>query len=105
MAYDIHEAKVRESLSPRIHAFTSPGAPARAWTLLRVSQNLCRKRLLDRPNATALRHSLITQAINDGMTTLEVAGMVGTSLAMIDRNYGKLVPDTAKQRLAAVTML
>lgn len=52
-----------------------------------------------------LRHSFISQAITDGMTTLEVARMVGTSLAMIDKHYGHLVGDTARQRLAAVTML
>jgi site-specific recombinase XerD len=51
-----------------------------------------------------LRHSFITQALSDGMTTLEVARLVGTSLAMIDRHYGHLVNDALRERLARVVM-
>lgn len=52
-----------------------------------------------------LRHSFITQAINDGMTTLDVARLCGTSVGMIEKHYGHLVADTARQRLASVKML
>jgi site-specific recombinase XerD len=52
-----------------------------------------------------LRHSFITQALLDGMTTLEVAKMVGTSLAMIDKHYGHLVSTTAQERLAKVQLV
>jgi site-specific recombinase XerD len=52
-----------------------------------------------------LRHSFITQAISDGMTTLEVARLTGTSLMMIDKNYGHLVQDVSMDRLAAVQMV
>jgi integrase len=52
-----------------------------------------------------LRHSFITQAITDGMTTLDVARLCGTSVGMIEKHYGHLVADAARQRLAAVTML
>jgi len=52
-----------------------------------------------------LRHSFITQAITDGMTTLDVARLCGTSVAMIEKHYGHLVASSARKRLAAVTML
>jgi integrase len=52
-----------------------------------------------------LRHSFITQAITSGMTTLEVARLVGTSLVMIEKHYGHLVADAARERLAKVEML
>lgn len=52
-----------------------------------------------------LRHSFITQAISDGMTTLDVARLCGTSVGMIEKHYGHLVADSARERLAAVVML
>ena len=52
-----------------------------------------------------LRHSFITQAITDGMTTLDVARLCGTSVGMIEKHYGHLVASSARSRLAAVTML
>jgi hypothetical protein len=38
----------------------------------------------------------ITQALLDGVSTLEVTKIVGTSLAMIEKHYGHLVADTAR---------
>jgi integrase len=52
-----------------------------------------------------LRHSFITQALLDGVSTLEVSKIVGTSLAMIEKHYGHLVYETARERLARVQML
>jgi integrase len=52
-----------------------------------------------------LRHSFITQAITDGMTTLDVARLCGTSVGMIEKHYGHLVANSARKRLAAVLML
>jgi integrase len=52
-----------------------------------------------------LRHSFITQALMDGMSTLEVARISGTSLAMIERHYGHLVMHAARERLERVTLL
>lgn len=49
-----------------------------------------------------LRHSFITEAITSGMSPLEVARLVGTSLSMIDRHYGHLAAHSARERLAAV---
>jgi integrase len=52
-----------------------------------------------------LRHSFITQALLDGVSTLEVTKIVGTSLAMIEKHYGHLVADTARARLAKVQLV
>jgi integrase len=52
-----------------------------------------------------LRHSWITEALRSGMSTLDVARLTGTSLQMIEKNYGHLVHDSARERLAGVTML
>jgi hypothetical protein len=52
-----------------------------------------------------LRHSFITQALTDGLSPLDVARIVGTSLRMIDKNYGHLCHSVARERLAAVQVL
>jgi integrase len=52
-----------------------------------------------------LRHSFITQALMDGMSTLDVARITGTSLAMIERHYGHLVMRDARERLDRVRLL
>jgi integrase len=52
-----------------------------------------------------LRHSFITQALTDGMTTLDVARLVGTSVMMIEKHYGHLVASAARERLAKVQIL
>lgn len=52
-----------------------------------------------------LRHSFITEAITGGLSPLEVARLVGTSLAMIDKHYGHLVQSAARERLAQVAFV
>ena len=52
-----------------------------------------------------LRHGFITQALMDGMSTLDVARISGTSLAMIERHYGHLVMHAARERLERVNLL
>jgi integrase len=52
-----------------------------------------------------LRHAFITQSLMDGMTTLDVARITGTSLAMIEKHYGHLVMDAARTRLELVNLL
>lgn len=52
-----------------------------------------------------LRHSFITQALLDGVSTLEVSKIVGTSLPMIEKHYGHLVFDRAAERLAKVQIV
>jgi len=51
-----------------------------------------------------LRHSFITQALLDGVSTLEVSKIVGTSLTMIEKHYGHLVQETVRERLARVQL-
>ena len=54
----------------------------------------------------SLRHSFITEALLSGnIATLEVARLVGTSLAMIEKHYGHLVANRTRESLAAVAML
>lgn len=52
-----------------------------------------------------LRHRFITQALMDGMATLDVARITGTSLAMIEKHYGRLVMHAARERLNTVNLL
>lgn len=52
-----------------------------------------------------LRHSHITQCLLDGMATLTVAKMTGTSLKMIEEHYGHLVEDQARRHIALVNLL
>lgn len=52
-----------------------------------------------------LRHSFITEAITGGLSPLEVARLVGTSLTMIDKHYGHLAQESARARLAAVSFV
>ena len=51
-----------------------------------------------------LRHSFVTQAIQDGLSILDVARLVGTSVMMIEKHYGHLVHSVARERLALVIM-
>lgn len=52
-----------------------------------------------------LRHSFITEAITGGLSPLEVARLVGTSLVMIDKHYGHLAQTAARERLAQVNFV
>ncbi|MEP7312531.1 MAG: tyrosine-type recombinase/integrase [Pseudomonadota bacterium] len=52
-----------------------------------------------------LRHSFITTALTAGMTTLDVARLVGTSLMMIEKHYGHLVAGAASDRLKLVELV
>jgi integrase len=52
-----------------------------------------------------LRHSWITDAIVAGMDLLTVSKLVGTSLLMIEKTYGHLVHDAARDKLAQVAFV
>ena len=52
-----------------------------------------------------LRHSWVTAALLGGMSTLEVSKIAGTGLTMIEKHYGHLVNDVARERLAKVEIL
>lgn len=57
-------------------------------------------------NATAysLRHSTITDLVRGGMPTLTVAQISGTSVAMIEKHYGHLVQEDAREGLAGLAL-
>jgi integrase len=52
-----------------------------------------------------LRHSFITEAITGGLSPLDVARFVGTSLVMIDKHYGHLAHTAARERLGMMTFV
>lgn len=52
-----------------------------------------------------LRHSFITEGITGGLSPLDVARLVGTSLVMIDKHYGHLAQTAARERLAQVNFI
>lgn len=51
-----------------------------------------------------LRHSTITDLVHGGLDLLTVAQISGTSVLMIERNYGHIRPDTATNALAALAL-
>jgi integrase len=51
------------------------------------------------------RHTFITQALMDGLTTADAANYTGTSLAMLQAHYSQYVQSSVRERLAAVQML
>jgi hypothetical protein len=53
----------------------------------------------------SLRRSFITQTLMASLSTLEVSKTVGTSLTMIEKHYGHLVINTARERLAKVELI
>jgi integrase len=49
---------------------------------------------LTRRGPYALRHSFATEALASSISTFELARLMGTSVAMIDRTYGHLARDS-----------
>ncbi len=54
--------------------------------------------------AYTLRHSVITDLTTGGLDPLTVARLAGTSIAMIQRYFGKLRQDVARDALAALAL-
>lgn len=54
--------------------------------------------------AYALRHSVITDLVTNGLDLLTVAQISGTSVAMIEKHYGHLRADHAAAALAGLTL-
>jgi integrase len=52
----------------------------------------------------SMRHAWITEALMAGLSTLAVARLTGTSLAMIEEHYGHLVTDSAREQLKSFEM-
>lgn len=61
-------------------------------------------KLPDNVTAYTIRHSVITDLIHSGLDTLTVAQLSGTSILMIERNYGHLTKEHAKKALAVLTV-
>lgn len=58
------------------------------------------------PETTAytLRHSVITDLVADGLDLFTVAALAGTSVAMIERHYGHLQQERARDALAGLAL-
>ena len=54
--------------------------------------------------AYTLRHSVITDLVAEGLPTLTIAQISGTSVAMIEKHYGHLRPDGAVDALAKLAL-
>lgn len=56
------------------------------------------------PTAYTLRHSVITDLVNDRVPLLTVAQLAGTSVEMIQKYYGHLLRDAAEAALARLAL-
>lgn len=91
---------------PGANLFTNGG---RAWTSTDwakpVREAAAKANLPAGVTIYTLRHCWITDALVGGMDPLTVAKLAGTSLQMIQDNYGHLVHDAARDKLAEVSFL
>lgn len=55
-------------------------------------------------SAYTLRHSVITDLVRARLPLLTVAQLSGTSVAMIEKHYGRLVRDDAEEALACIAV-
>lgn len=98
--------RLGRSKLPTAHLFTrddgKPWGPSDWDELVRAAAS--RAKLPPGVCLYALRHAFITEAISGGLSPLEVARLVGTSLTMIDRHYGHLAQTAARERLAMVAL-
>jgi integrase len=61
-------------------------------------------KLPDEVTCYTIRHSVITDLIHGGLDALTVAQLSGTSMLMIERHYGHLTQDHARQALSRLTI-
>jgi integrase len=91
---------------PAAHLFTNGGTPWQHYDWAdQVRSAVTSAGLPEGVVLYTLRHCWITDAINGGMDLLTVARLAGTSLAMIEKHYGKLVDGAAREKLAKVEFL
>ena len=99
--------RISKSKLPNAHLFTrddgKPWAPS-DWDKL-VRDAAAAAKLPAGVCLYTLRHSFITEAITGGLSPLDVARLVGTSLVMIDKHYGHLAQTAARERLAQVNFV
>lgn len=86
---------------PAARMFTNGGEPwtPQAWALP-VKAAAAKAKLPPETVLYTLRHSWITDAAVGGMDLMTVAKLTGTSIEMIDKNYGHLVEGVAGDKLA-----
>ncbi len=94
--------RLAKGKQPSAHLFTrEDGKPWRPYDWHDGIREAANKAKLPRETVLyTLRHSWITDAIGGGMDPLTVAKLVGTSLAMIESNYGHLRDKAARESLA-----
>jgi integrase len=91
-----------------------PGAPlfcrtnGKAWDKdawkYPVREAAAAAKLPDDVTCYAIRHSVITDLIHEGLDTLTVAQLSGTSVLMIEKYYGHLTRDHAREALARLVL-
>lgn len=54
--------------------------------------------------AYTMRHSVITDLVSDGLDLFTVAALAGTSIAMIEKHYGHLQQERAREALAGLVL-
>jgi integrase len=91
-----------------------PGAPlfsranGKAWDKDawkdRVKDAVSAAKLPEGVTSYAIRHSVITDLIHSGLDTLTVAQLSGTSVLMIEKHYGHLTRDHARDALARLQL-
>ena len=65
---------------------------------------VARAKLPKEATAYSLRHSTITDLVNDGLPLLTIAQISDTSVVMIERHYGHLVGDAAEKALGNLSL-
>jgi integrase len=91
-----------------------PGAPlffrsnGKAWDKdawkYPVKDAVTAAKLPDDVTCYTIRHSVITDLIHSGLDTLTVAQLSGTSVLMIEKHYGHLTRDHAREALARLKL-
>jgi integrase len=92
-----------------------PGAPlfvrsnGKAWDKdawkFPVKEAVMAAELASNVTTYTIRHSIITDLIHSGLDTLTVAQLSGTSILMIEKHYGHLTREHAKEALARLSLL
>ena len=76
-----------------------------AWQSSRLMKKAVRAAGID-PSAVfySLRHAFISSAVRDGLPILAVSQYTGTSVAMIEKTYGKFQPDNMQALFDGVSI-
>lgn len=99
--------RLAKKKNPKDHLFTrDTGEPWKAQDWREgVKDAAARAGLPPETVLYTLRHSWVTDALVQGMDPLTVARLAGTSMLMIEKNYGKLLDKAARESLATMDFL